>query len=34
MREAHEACVKANPDNAEKFKDVLEHLADSARRAK
>lgn len=34
MREAHEACVKANPVNAEKFKDVLEHLADSARRAK
>ena len=34
MREAHEACVKANPENAEKFKDVLEHLADSARRAK
>ena len=32
MREAHEACVKANPDNAEKFKDVLEHLADSAKR--
>jgi anti-sigma B factor antagonist len=34
MREAHEACIKANPENAEKFKDVLEHLADSARRAK
>jgi hypothetical protein len=34
MLEAHEACVKANPANAEKFKDVLEHLAESARRAK
>lgn len=34
MREAHEACIKASPANAEKFKDVLEHLADSARRAK
>ena len=34
MREAHEACIKANPDNAEKFKDVLEHLADSAKREK
>lgn len=34
MREAHEACIKANPENAEKFKDVLEHLAESARRAK
>ena len=34
MREAHEACVKVNPANAEKFRDVLEHLADSARRAK
>lgn len=34
MREAHEACIKANPVNAVRFKDVLEHLADSARRAK
>lgn len=34
MREAHEACVKANPENAEKFKDVLEYLADSERRGK
>ncbi len=34
MLEAHEACIQANPNNAEKFKDVLEHLADSARRAK
>ena len=34
MREAHEACVKVNPANAERFRDVLEHLADSARRAK
>lgn len=34
MIEAHEACIQANPSNAAKFKDVLEHLADSARRAK
>ena len=26
MLEAHEACVEANPDNAAKFKDVLEYL--------
>ncbi len=26
MIEAHEACVEANPDNAAKFKDVLEYL--------
>jgi anti-sigma B factor antagonist len=33
MLEAHEACIKANPENAEKFRDVLEHLAASAKRA-
>ncbi|MEK0448082.1 MAG: hypothetical protein RL088_350 [Verrucomicrobiota bacterium] len=33
MREAHEACIKANPVNAERFKDVIAHLEDSARRA-
>ncbi len=33
MREAHEACIKANPANAEKFKDLLEHLAESAKKA-
>jgi len=32
MREAHEACVEANPDNAARFKDVLEHLRASATR--
>lgn len=26
MLEAHEACVAANPENAAKFKDVLEYL--------
>jgi anti-sigma B factor antagonist len=26
MLEAHEACVEANPENAAKFKDVLEFL--------
>lgn len=26
MIEAHEACIEANPANAEKFKDVLEYL--------
>ncbi len=26
MLAAHEACVEANPENAEKFKDVLEYL--------
>ncbi len=26
MLEAHEACVEANPENAEKFKDVLDYL--------
>jgi hypothetical protein len=30
MRAAHEACVEANPDNAARFKDVLEHLRASA----
>lgn len=33
MREAHEACVEANPENAARFKDVLEHLRASAGRA-
>ena len=33
MHEAHEACVAANPANAGKFKDVLEHLVASAARA-
>lgn len=32
MREAHEACVEANPENAARFKDVLEHLRASAKR--
>ena len=33
MRTAHEACVVANPENAARFKDVLEYLrADSIRR--
>jgi hypothetical protein len=26
MLEAHEACVEANPENAAKFKDVLDYL--------
>lgn len=30
MRAAHEACVAANPENAARFKDVLEHLRASA----
>jgi anti-sigma B factor antagonist len=32
MRAAHEACVEANPENAARFKDVLEHLRASAMR--
>lgn len=32
MREAHEACVEANPENAARFKDVLEHLRASGNR--
>jgi hypothetical protein len=32
MRAAHEACVEANPENAARFKDVLEHLKASAAR--
>jgi anti-sigma B factor antagonist len=32
MRAAHEACVAANPENAARFKDVLEHLRASAAR--
>ena len=34
MIEAHETCVQVNPDNAAKFKDVLEHLKESAKREK
>ena len=33
MYEAHDACVAVNPKNADKFKDVLEHLKASATRA-
>jgi hypothetical protein len=32
MRTAHEACVEANPENAARFRDVLEHLRASASR--
>jgi anti-sigma B factor antagonist len=32
MRTAHEACVEANPENAARFRDVLEHLRASATR--
>jgi anti-anti-sigma factor len=32
MHEAHAACVAVDPRNAEKFKDVLEHLKASAAR--
>ncbi len=32
MIEAHEMCVQVNPANAAKFKDVLEHLKESAKR--
>jgi anti-sigma B factor antagonist len=32
MRTAHEACVEANPENAARFRDVLEHLRGSATR--
>ena len=31
MLEAHEACVEANPENAAKFKDVLEYLKEDLR---
>ncbi len=34
MLEAHEACVKANPENATKFKDVLEYLKQDLRLAR
>jgi len=34
MIEAHETVVQVNPANAAKFKDVLEHLKDSAKREK
>jgi anti-sigma B factor antagonist len=34
MIQAHETCVQVNPANAAKFKDVLEHLKESARREK
>ncbi len=33
MLEAHEACVEANPENAAKFKDVLEFLKQDLRPA-
>lgn len=33
MHEAHAICIEVNPGNAEKFKDVLEHLKASAARA-
>ena len=33
MHEAHAICIAVNPENAEKFKDVLEHLKASAARA-
>ncbi len=33
MAEAHEACVAVDPRNADKFKDVIEHLKASAGRA-
>ena len=32
MVDAHEACVAANPENAARFRDVLEHLRASAAR--
>lgn len=34
MIEAHEACVEANPENAAKFKDVLEYLKQDLRLAR
>ena len=33
MHEAHEACIAADPRNADKFKDVIEHLKASAARS-
>ena len=33
IHEAHAICIAVNPANAEKFKDVLEHLKASAARA-
>jgi anti-anti-sigma factor len=33
MHEAHDACVAVDPRNADKFRDVLEHLKASATRA-
>ncbi len=30
MREAHEACVEANPENEARFRDVLDYLGASA----
>lgn len=32
MRQAHEDAVRANPENEARFKAVIEHLKDSARR--
>ena len=34
MHEAHVICISVNPENEEKFKDVVETLKDSADRAK
>ena len=34
MLAAHEACVEANPENAAKFKDVLEYLKQDLHRAR
>jgi anti-sigma B factor antagonist len=33
MREAHETAIRVNPDNAARFRDVLEHLDASAKRS-
>jgi anti-anti-sigma factor len=33
MHEAHAACIAVNPRNADKFKDVIEHLQASAAKA-
>ena len=33
MHEAHDACIAVDPRNADKFKDVIEHLKASAARA-
>lgn len=33
MHEAHDACIAVDPRNADKFRDVLDHLKDSAARS-